>query len=794
MAPQVSDVPAHERRRVEAHPSAAEMVPQVSDALLEALGRTRSGELGDIVATIQAAQYEVITRDVEQLLVVQGGPGTGKTVVGLHRASWMLYHRRDSWQPNDVLIVGPNPAFIRYISSVLPSLGDEAVVQLPVTGLGPRIEVTRTDPVELRRIKGDRRMQRLLLRALRNRQKPQRGPIDLTVAGRTVRLDGERVVARAHELAGQPHNEARRTLRAFVVDEVQTFFSRRGLRGLSGIDDVAQAEATREIDNYLERIWPAMTPQKFLVDLFSTHRRLEAAGLGLLTTDEISMLTIPEVDPADATWSEDDIPLLDLADALLNGASVTYEHIVVDEAQDLSPMQLESIRRRSRTGWMTVLGDLAQATSPWSSESWEEIVLHLRHDRVPTEIVELSIGYRLPREVHDLAMRLLPEIGPRLGTPEAVRASGQQVRVLASHVGEVAWRVVEEVHHLLMGEGAGHPAGTGGGLIGVIVPDRDREAVVRVLDDAGLNWSHELVSDAGHGGPVAQNGTGPSTPIVVLGATQAKGLEFDDVIVVEPGEVAGESTQGLRALFVALTRTTNRLSLVHAEPLPSILEVDSPLPVADPPQAPQQPLPAGGEAPAMTTFGSSLQPSATYPEPTTYSEPASPFQPPPGYTEPASSPWEPVPQAPAAAAPPAVAPQETRLAPTTPTNGMGPVGPTGGYPQGSAAEQYEPPHAAGHYQPASHSAGALVPDSEHGPAPAPKHAAVPSGGLETMDRAMARAVAGQLADTLVRYITPSLVPLVLEELGTVLEEQGQQQGQRQGQQRSEVEVLDVRDR
>src|ERR671910_3758481 len=220
--------------------------PVLSDALLESLGRDRSGELADIVSTVQAAQYDVISRDIDQLLVLQGGPGTGKTVVGLHRVSWLLFNRRDELEANDVLIVGPNPAFVRYISSVLPSLGDEAVVQVPLSALGPRVRVGRVDPPALARLKGDRRMLRLVQRGLRNRERVAVDDVELRVDGRRVRLNGRRIATRVGT-------------------------------------------------------WQ---------------------------------------------WSADDIPLLDTADALLNGPPATFDHIVVDEAQDLSPLQLESVRRR----------------------------------------------------------------------------------------------------------------------------------------------------------------------------------------------------------------------------------------------------------------------------------------------------------------------------------------------------------------------------------------------------------------------------------------------------------------
>src|ERR687897_283570 len=448
--------------------------PVLSDALLESLGRDRSGELADIVSTVQAAQYDVISRDIDQLLVLQGGPGTGKTVVGLHRVSWLLFNRRDQLEANDVLIVGPNPAFVRYISSVLPSLGDEAVVQVPLSALGPRVRVGRVDPPAVRRLKGDRRLVRLLQRGLRNRERVTVDDVELRVDGRRVRLNGRRIATRARQLLGRPHNEAYRELRAFVIDEVRAVLTRSGVRDTAAFAVTARGDSAREIDNYLERVWPNLTPQALLVALLSTRQQLVTAALGTLSDAEIDMLALPpDTRVGTWQWSADDIPLLDTADALLNGPPATYDHIVVDEAQDLSPLQLESVRRRSPTGSMTVLGDLAQATSPWAHESWDDVVDQLRRDRVPAETVELELGYRLPAEVHEVAMRLLPEVAP--------------------------------------------------------------------------------------------------TPIVVLTADEAKGLEFDNVVVVEPATIVAESDYGLASLFVALTRCTSRLAIVHTEPLPAVL-------------------------------------------------------------------------------------------------------------------------------------------------------------------------------------------------------------------------------
>jgi hypothetical protein len=536
--------------------------PVLSDALLDSLGRDRSGELAEIVATIQAAQYDVISRDVDHLLVVQGGPGTGKTVVGLHRVSWLLFNLRDRLEPNDVLIVGPNPAFVRYISAVLPSLGDEAVVQLPLSALGPRVRIGRVDPLAVRRLKGDRRMLRLLERGLRNRQRVTTDDVELRVGGRQVSLNGRRIATRGRQLLGRPHNEAHRELRAFVIDEARRQLTRAGVRDLGAFEISGRGESGREIDNYLERVWPQLTPQSFLVDLLSSRQQLVTAALGTLRDTEIELLALPSGTRVGTwQWSVDDVPLLDAADALLNGRPASYEHIVVDEAQDLSPLQLDSIRRRSRSGSMTVLGDLAQATSPWAHESWDEVVEQLRHNGVTTETVELELGYRLPAEVHEVAMRLLPEVAPTLQSPRAVRRTGHQVMVATTAASDLAAAAVTTIRDLL-----------GTGLIGVVCPAAARAELAHSLDAAGLAWSPELRA--------------ATSPVVVLGADEVKGLEFDCVVVVEPAQIVAEAEHGLRSLFVALTRCTSRLAIVHAEPLPEVLglttdQADSPVPPTD---------------------------------------------------------------------------------------------------------------------------------------------------------------------------------------------------------------------
>jgi DNA helicase IV len=525
--------------------------PVLGDALLESLGRNRSGELADIVGTIQAAQYDVISRAIEQLMVIQGGPGTGKTVVGLHRISWLLYNLHERLQSEDVLVVGPNPAFVRYIRAVLPKLGDEAVVQRSITELGPRVRGGRVEPPMTRKLKGDRRMIEVIVRGLRNRQRIDSSPVGLTIEGRRVTLDAELIQARATQLERRPHNEAHAGLREFLVQEVQSYLGRRGVFDTAALASIGRGASGRDIDNYLERVWPKLTPQSFVLELLSTRRQLETAAEGVLDHNEVTLLSMPrDARVGSWEWSLDDIPVLDAADFLLNGPQHTYEYIVVDEAQDLSPMQLLSVARRSRNGWMTVLGDLAQATSPAALGSWNEVADHLYRPDVPADLAELRLGYRLPTEVHDVAMRLLREIAPGLATPEAVRPSGLPVTVTRTDADGVPSGVVATIRPLL-----------GTGLIGIITPEGVRDDVTAALDAEGLFWAPELQAAA--------------APIVVMSAEAAKGLEFDNVVVVEPDAILDDhGDNGLRALFVALTRCTRRLSIVHHAPLPDVLGLD----------------------------------------------------------------------------------------------------------------------------------------------------------------------------------------------------------------------------
>jgi DNA helicase IV len=272
-----------------------------------------------------------------------------------------------------------------------------------------------------------------------------------------------------------------------------------------------------------------------------------SVAAGILTDEEQDALrwVKPPKTSKSAKFSAADLILLDEAAGLLE-REPSFGHIVVDEAQDLSPLQLESIRRRSRSGSMTVLGDLAQATSPWAHESWDEVVEQLRQNGVAHETVELELGYRLPAEVHEVAMRLLPEVAPSLRSPRAVRRTGHDVMVTTTAPSDLATVSVATIRDLL-----------GTGLIGVVCPAAVRAELARSLDADGLAWSPELRA--------------ATAPVVVLAADEVKGLEFDCVVVVEPAQIVAAEPRGLHRLYVVLTRAVSRLAVVHAEPLPAPL-------------------------------------------------------------------------------------------------------------------------------------------------------------------------------------------------------------------------------
>jgi len=500
----------------------------VGDFLLEALERSRESHMRDIVATIQADQYRLITRDPASPLVVQGGPGTGKTAVGLHRASWLLYTLRETMARRGVLVVGPNRTFMEYVSHVLPALGEDAVEQRAVEQLVDGIEPVLRDPPAVARLKADVRLADVIHRAaeLRLRSTPEELVIRLegSFVGVDARAVRALVVAARDELGLGEAARAR-----FRMSLLRRFYEEYGrVLGGAAIRSFDDIEKALRRGGYLDRIvkaaWPVVQPDKLVRSLLTSKTALAEAAEGVLAADEQKLLF-----RRGTGWSDGDVPLLDEARALLASPPQTYGHVIVDEAQDLTPMQLRMIARRSRAGGVTVLGDVAQATGAIAYESWRDVVPQLPQSE-KAEIEELRHAYRVPREIMDVALPLLDVIAPGTEPPISYRTGAAPPRfrrVTADELIATAFREAET----LAGED---------GLLCVIAP--------------------ESLIDAMPAGDVYDG-------VAVLAPREAKGLEFDHVIVVEPALIA-TAEQGLRELYVALTRPTRTLVVVHAEPLP----------------------------------------------------------------------------------------------------------------------------------------------------------------------------------------------------------------------------------
>jgi DNA helicase IV len=526
-------------------------------ALMAALEDARTGRLGDIVATIQGEQDEIIRSELPGVLVVQGGPGTGKTVVALHRAAYLLYTHRFPLEGQGVLVLGPNRLFLGYIEQVLPSLG-EAGVELAVMAdlVTPRVRVLGRDEGTAARVKGDLRMVDVVRRAVRDRQRPLREDLRVGYGLQVLRLtteQSERIVAEARRRYRR-HNAGRR----FVENEVFAALARSGRDEVEAHDVRERLRYELPVREALEWMWPVLAPAQLLHDLYGAPSLLRSAGRDL-TDDERRSLYRPRADGVDQViWTTDDVPLLDEARAFLGARPGrreeddvrTYGHIVVDEAQDLSPMQLRVITRRSLNGSMTVVGDIAQSTGSWAHADWEEILDHLP-DKKPARRAELTVGYRIPAPLLEPAARVLAVAAPELQPPSAVRETGEPPRWVASASPEaLLGDVVDAVRHELAAVGAGN--------IAVICPASAAERLDGALTAAGLDH-----------GRAPRDGLDRQVTLIPVG--YVKGLELDAAIVVEPAAIVREESQGMRALYVALTRATKRLTLAHVEPLPGPL-------------------------------------------------------------------------------------------------------------------------------------------------------------------------------------------------------------------------------
>jgi DNA helicase IV len=512
--------------------SIADAAAAVDDFLLEELERARDARMRDIVATIQADQYGLIARGPDPPLVVQGGPGTGKTAVGLHRASYLLFERRAELRR--VLVVGPNPTFMDYVSHVLPTLGEESVDQRAVAELVPGIEVTRTDSRQVERLKADVRLAEVVRRAAERASQGQAQELVVRVDGSFVGVEVDEVAALLSETQAELGTGAAARER-FRMNVLRRFYEDYGARlgGLAyrSFDEIERAlRRNGRLAGFLDRVWPAPKPEQVVRRLLGSRALLAEAAAGLLDAEEQALLR-----RARSGWSDADLPLVDEARYALQEPPVRYGHVIVDEAQDLTPMQLRMIARRC-AGSFTLLGDIAQATGPIAYSRWEEVLPHLPagEDAV---VEELRHAYRVPREIMAFALPLLERVAPGTEPPVAYRTGAAPPRIVA---GEPVLPAALEQAALLAGEE---------GLLALIVPPslRDQQQAPSSLFD--------------------------ETRVAMLTPREAKGMEFDHVVVVEPALIVAEAAegQGLRELYVALTRPTTTLVVVHALPLPAEL-------------------------------------------------------------------------------------------------------------------------------------------------------------------------------------------------------------------------------
>jgi DNA helicase IV len=587
-------------------------------ALLAALGRARTGRMGDIIATIQGEQDQIIRSPLAGVLLVQGGPGTGKTAVALHRAAYLLFTHRATLERQGVLVVGPNPLFLNYIENVLPSLGESGVTLSTIAGLVTNVEVRAVDFEEVDELKGDLRMAKVLARALRTRQRALRQDVEIPVGRAIVVLRAsytEEAVERARRRPGN-HNQRRsavgRELATRLAHEYHERFVHDGSEEVNAVGELADLiRSTPQFKEALQRIWPRLSGQELLHDLLGAPALLKAAGKGVLSDEEIELLYRPRFTSSEEiAWTKADAALIDEARVLVGprrrprpqpkpaetnvlagvdldaysgdhraaalrdaqrlavaqsqeldeAEFVTYGHIVVDEAQDLSPMELRVLKRRDLTGSMTIVGDMGQATTAGSSASWDALLEVLAPRREPAR-VDLTVSYRTPEEVLDFAAPTLLAAAPGLEPPRPVRRAGTApiVRKVSADVFN------EELVALTRNEiDAVTP-----GRVAVIVSGSRVEEIVSTLSAGGLDAVD----------PRDQESRGLSADLVVLSAEGANGLEFDAVVVVEPGQIANRGAldetsttpRGLRTLYVALTRPTRRLAVIASKELPPSL-------------------------------------------------------------------------------------------------------------------------------------------------------------------------------------------------------------------------------
>jgi DNA helicase IV len=586
--------------------------------LIASITAGRTGRMGDVVATIQAEQDRVIRASLQGVLVVQGGPGTGKTVAALHRAAYLLYTHRRTLERRGVLVIGPNATFLRYISQVLPSLGETDVVLSSIAELFPGVKAAADDDAEAAVVKGDLKMVNVLRRAVRNRQQVPPGDLEVTADGVRMTVPPDRVL-RARDRARalrKPHNVARKLFATEMLSALAVAEADALGRQLDPEDlPYTRARLWDEppVRAAVDELWPFLTPQRLVAGLLAEEGALRAAAPGLSSAERAAIL---RPDHPDA-WTVADVPLLDEAAQLLGtddsaekarrrsaererraeeryarevleitglagqgfvdaatladwnrdqGQALTtaerawadpswaYGHVIVDEAQELSAMAWRMVMRRIPTRSITVVGDVAQRGSVAGAQSWAEMLDPYVRGKWHEEL--LTVNYRTPAEIMAVAADVLATVAPDERPPESVREEGvapRAVRGLAQTAAVVAEELAE------MGAEIGH-----GGRLAVIAPGARLAELARAIPAAVPGDRPEVLD----------------SPVALLTVIQAKGLEFDRVVLVDPAGILAQSPVGGHDLYVAITRATHRLTVIHDGDLPAALHRLAPSPHA----------------------------------------------------------------------------------------------------------------------------------------------------------------------------------------------------------------------
>ncbi|MEU0105102.1 UvrD-helicase domain-containing protein [Streptomyces sp. NPDC006251] len=518
---------------------------QTSKLLQQEIERPRVGPMRDIVATIQPEQDEIVRSGLSGTVCVQGGPGTGKTAVGLHRVAYLLYAHRERLARTGTLVIGPNRSFLHYIEQVLPALGELTVRQATVEDLVAHVEIKGTDEATAAVVKGDARMARVLRGALYSHVTMPAEPVVVVRGSRRWRVPAYELQDIVRELLDRDirYGAAREALPQRIAHAVLVQMERSGEAPDDRVQDaVARNSAVKAV---VKAVWPAVDPAKLVLRLLSDADFLAEHAKGILDEDEQKAIlwAKPARSVKSAKWSAADAVLIDEATDLIQRTH-SLGHVVLDEAQDLSPMQYRAVGRRCTTGSATVLGDLAQGTTPWATRSWQEALAHLgKQDAV---IEELTAGFRVPTDVITYASRLLPHIAPGLTPVVSIRENPGHFEIReVSGTADVVTACRESLRHE--------------GSTGLIAADARVPELAEALTAAGIPYL----------GPGEE--TTRDTRLTLVPASLAKGLEYDYVVLDEPQAVVdGEPDErtGLRRLYVALTRAVSGLTVTHAAPLP----------------------------------------------------------------------------------------------------------------------------------------------------------------------------------------------------------------------------------